>query len=107
MQLLHNTVIRRLSAISTVHWHKVLSLDIDALWADIAAVNVTYQQLSWCNWTRYSNRQQQKIVLKGIVGEIVLENLSALLAQALYSGQWLHVGKETVFGYGKYRLLTS
>ncbi|MEF8712438.1 MAG: CRISPR system precrRNA processing endoribonuclease RAMP protein Cas6 [Accumulibacter sp.] len=62
------------------------------------------QNLRWLDWTRYSSRQQQKMSLGGVVGTWRLEGPLAPFAPLLQLGEWLHVGKETVFGLGRYTL---
>ena len=62
-------------------------------------------KLSWCDWTRYSNRQQQKMTLGGVLGTLQLQgDLSAFL-EVLNLGQWLHVGNKTSFGMGQYSIV--
>lgn len=61
-----------------------------------------HHQLKWVNWSRYSNRQKQKMNLDGLMGVVYLENISPRLFYYLYLGQWLHVGKGCVFGLGQY-----
>lgn len=62
------------------------------------------RHLRWHDWQRFSNRQQRKMVLGGLVGEWVLRGAVADLWPLLWYGQFLHVGKEAVFGCGGYRL---
>ena len=66
-----------------------------------------------CKYTeipRYSNRKQDKIFLKGITGSAVIstEDCSAEkkqeLLRLLAMGELLHVGSNTSFGFGKYRI---
>lgn len=61
-------------------------------------------QLEWVSWSRYSNRQKQKMNLDGLMGSIQLDKVSESLFYYLYLGQWLHVGKGCVFGLGQYTL---
>jgi len=62
-------------------------------------------QFNWCQWQRYSNRQQQKMRIDGVLGQLTLSgNLLAFLPM-LQAGQWLHVGNKTTFGMGKYQLI--
>lgn len=84
--------------------------DIELSTDEIAQINVEIAQLEgkyqleWVNWSRYSNRQKQKMNLDGLMGSIHLENVSERLFYYLYLGQWLHVGKGCVFGLGQYTL---
>ncbi len=51
-------------------------------------------------WARYSNRQKQKMNLKGITGSVELCYISEELYHLLHLEQWLHVGKGCVLGLG-------
>lgn len=79
----------------SVDW-KALATEADALGDQ--------RRLEWRDWTRYSSRQQQTMTLGGVVGDWTLKGEFAHAWPWLYLGQWLHVGKETVFGLGGYRL---
>ncbi|WP_081450783.1 CRISPR system precrRNA processing endoribonuclease RAMP protein Cas6 [Neisseria cinerea] len=48
-----------------------------------------------------------KTPLGGVVGTWELTRLSPAFSQMLYIGQWLHLGKETVFGNGQYRIIRA
>ncbi|SFD09814.1 Uncharacterized conserved protein [Microbulbifer thermotolerans] len=63
-----------------------------------------HSQLRWYDWKRYSNRQQRKMALGGLVGRIRLSGDLAPFSQLLALGQWLHLGKNATFGLGHYRL---
>lgn len=65
------------------------------------------RRLQWLDWSRYSNRQQQKMTLGGITGHLLLKNVPVELQPFIYVGQWLHIGKETAFGLGGYKWLES
>jgi hypothetical protein len=78
-----------------IDW-KALATEADAL--DDA------RRLEWRDWTRYSSRQQQTMTLGGVVGDWTLKGNFAHAWPWLYLGQWLHIGKETVFGLGGYWL---
>jgi len=58
----------------------------------------------WRDWRRYSSRQRQEMVLGGVVGEVALRGELAPFAELLAVGQWTHLGKNTSFGLGRYRL---
>lgn len=80
---------------AAIDW-KALAAEADAL-AD-------ERHLEWRDWTRYSSRQQRPMTLGGVVGEWTLRGELDHSWPWLYLGQWLHLGKETVFGLGSYRL---
>jgi len=61
--------------------------------------------LQWCEWQRYSNRQQQKMIFGGVLGELELTGDLSPFLPLLVQGQWLHVGNKTTFGMGHYRLV--
>ena len=83
----------------SIHWPDIQA-DVDAItWCDA--------QLHDVDWTRYSNRQQQAMPLNGVGGTFVLEHVSPAIQALLHYGQWLHVGKNSVFGLGQYQIVSS
>ena len=60
------------------------------------------KELHWQDWTRRSARQQQTMQLGGVVGAWKLTGELGPFLPALHLCQWLHLGKETVFGLGGY-----
>ena len=58
-------------------------------------------RLAWHDWERYSNRQQTKMTLGGLVGTLEIEGDLAPFAPLLRAAEILHVGKNTTFGLGK------
>ena len=54
---------------------------------------------------RYSNHQKSAMYLKGIEGELVLESIPADLIDIFLAGELMHIGKNTSFGFGRYRLM--
>lgn len=62
------------------------------------------RRLDWQEWQRYSGRQQQAIKMGGVVGHWFFKDVPTELLTYLYIGQWLHAGKETVYGLGRYEI---
>lgn len=77
--------------------------DIHQLNALADQVQEGQRQLTWSDWTRYSSRQKQKMTLGGLIGHWRLLQVPAQILPFIYLGQWLHVGKESAFGLGKYQ----
>lgn len=53
---------------------------------------------------RYSNTHHSKIALKGIVGTVYLRDLDEICLDFLIAGELTQIGKNTSFGFGKYRV---
>ena len=53
---------------------------------------------------RRSDRQQQKIILKGVVGELIVTNLDTESYELLKWGEILAGGNKTAFGHGAIKL---
>ncbi len=97
---------RRASLLSEFHCGAPLIEDFPALSTACAGLREE-KRLAWRDWTRYSSRQQQKMALGGAIGDWTLEGDLALFLPLLRLGEWLHVGKETAFGLGRYTLLDA
>jgi hypothetical protein len=80
-----------------------LGLEIQQLNALCAGIH-DERRLSWSDWQRYSSRQRQSMRLGGVSGHWLLKSVPEALHTYLYLGQWLHAGKETVFGMGRYSI---
>lgn len=53
---------------------------------------------------RFSSRKQSSMYLKGIQGEIELEQMEPDTLELLLAGELIHIGKNTSFGFGRYRV---
>lgn len=65
-----------------------------------------HKSVRWHDWTRYSSRQQCTMQLGGLLGTIAID--SEVLKEVwpwLWLGQWLHLGKATTMGLGRYELI--
>ncbi len=58
-------------------------------------------ELRWLDWTRYSNRQQSRMQLGGVVGRAEIEGDVAELVPWLGWAERFHLGKATSFGLGR------
>lgn len=96
-------LVKRAALLADLHAGHALQLDFREL-ARRAETVVGNKELHWRDWGRYSSRQQREMKLGGVVGRWTLEGELAPFWPFLHLGQWLHVGKETTFGLGHYRL---
>lgn len=95
--------VRRASLMAEFHGAGAPAWDYTEL-NRLAATVDDKKDLKWQDWTRRSARQQQTMKLGGVVGSWTLYGDLTPFLPALHLGQWLHIGKETVFGLGGYRL---
>ena len=67
-------------------------------------VEVVRADTFWYDWERYSQRQHRHMKLGGLMGEVVLNGKAVQYEPLFRLGEYLHVGKGTGFGLGKYRI---
>ena len=96
-------LVRRASLLAELHGNGPLTKDFPSLLAATANIQ-DRKNLTWRDWTRYSSRQHQKMVLGGVVGDWTISGPLTPFIPVLRMGEWLHVGKEAAFGLGRYTL---
>lgn len=101
------SLLRRLSMLHYFHHGQQLALDFGALTAAAASVPPLQGELRWQSLQRWSNRQQQKMQLGGLQGQVTLPEAAEPFGPLLWLGQFLLAGKNTSFGLGQYRLLAG
>ncbi len=69
---------------------------------DARSIGIKVSNLQWCDWERYSRRQDTRMKLGGFVGDIVYKGSVSPFYPFIEAGKILHVGKGTSFGLGKY-----
>ena len=99
------SLLRRLSLLSYFHGQAPLELDFSALLKQSENVAPLDSSLEWHDWTRYSSRQNTRMQMGGLIGQLTFDShaLAPYWPWLVY-GQWLHVGKGTVMGLGRYEL---
>ena len=53
---------------------------------------------------RYSNHRDTSMTLQGIEGIMQLDGIPDDLLDVLLAGELMHIGKNTSFGFGRYRI---
>lgn len=96
-------LVRRIALISEFHLGRTLELDFHDLARRAEAIQ-SDKALEWRDWTRYSSRQKQEMILGGCVGAWTLSGDLAPFLPFLHAGRWLHAGKNASFGLGRYDL---
>jgi hypothetical protein len=98
-------LLRRVSMLTYFHTETPLDTDFAGIMEEARQLDLTERQLVWKDWTRYSSRQKTTMEMGGLVGEIGIQLPEAcLLWPYLWLGQWVHVGKGTSMGLGRYSI---
>ena len=102
---LTKAVLRRLALLSQQHTDQAWRFDHLALRQLAAEARIEESRLRWRDWSRYSSRQQTRVPLGGIVGEMVVDmrGLEPLWPY-IWLGQWTHAGKGASVGLGRYEV---
>lgn len=98
-------VMRRYSWLSSIYCNQLPEIPYQDLLDEASAtVEKVESNLHWKELERYSHRQKKRQKLGGVEGEIRFSgNLSPFLP-LLRLGEYLHIGKNTAFGLGRYSL---
>lgn len=103
--ILFRQAMRRISALAYFHHGHSLEADYAGLTERSRRISVVENKTRWRSFERFSRRQNQRISMGGLIGSAVYEgNLEEFLPW-LALGEHLHVGKNTVFGLGKYKIV--
>jgi len=105
--ILFRNLLRRISLLSYFHCGEELDLDFKGLIEKSKEIRVHKENLSWFDWERYSNRQETRMMMGGFVGSIKFEGDLEPFMPFLLLGEYVHVGKGTSFGLGKYEIVKS
>jgi hypothetical protein len=104
-QVLVKGLLGRISSLSYFHCGQPLEADFRGLIDRAAGVKIAESQTRWEDWARFSGRQQQRIELGGLVGRVTYQGALGEYLPLLALGEWLHVGKGTVFGNGQVQIV--
>jgi hypothetical protein len=100
--VLLRVLLRRLSNLAYFHCGTDLQLDFRGLIAAAEHVQTLSSQLRWYDWERYSSRQDARMKMGGFLGQVIYAGALQPFLPLLRLGSYVHVGKGTSFGLGKY-----
>jgi CRISPR-associated endoribonuclease Cas6 len=103
--ILIRNLLRRISLLSYFHCGEELVLDFKGLIEEAKNIKALKENLHWQDWERYSNRQETKMKMGGFVGSVKFQGEFEKFIPFLLLGEYIHVGKGTSFGLGKYQIL--
>lgn len=100
--LLVRAMLRRVSSLMECHGPGEPPLDYRGMVARAAAVETVNSSLRWCDWQRYSGRQEQTMLMGGMTGEVTFRGRLGEYLSLLEFCREVHLGKQTTFGLGQF-----
>jgi hypothetical protein len=98
-------LLRRTSLLTYFHTDAPLETDFARLAQSARALPPVPARLRWHDWTRVSPRQSGLLKMGGLLGEVDLEMEGlAPFWPYLWLGQWMHAGKGTSMGLGRFAI---
>ena len=98
-------LLRRISWLSIVHDDEELEFDYKRFIANTDGIKTITRNVEWYEWERYSSRQDTRMKLGGFVGNITFEGDLKEFLPFIKLGEYIHIGKQTSFGLGKYEIV--
>jgi len=99
--VLVRAMLRRVSSLLNCHGDGEPPLDYRGLVRQAEAVRIVQDHLQWVDWRRYSFRQDQDMLMGGIVGSVTYEGKIGAYMPLIEFCSQVHLGKQTSFGLGK------
>jgi CRISPR-associated endoribonuclease Cas6 len=104
--ILMKNLLRRIYLLSYL-FDSRLQIDYKALLEQAENVKIERNKLYWYDWERYSSRQDERMKLGGFKGEITFGGQITPLLPFIKIGEYIHLGKDTSFGLGKYIIVDN
>jgi CRISPR-associated endoribonuclease Cas6 len=105
--VLFRNLLRRISLLSYFHCnHKLNDHDFKDMIGKAKEVKTVKKVLYWDDWQRYSSRQETRLNMGGFLGEITYEGNFEPFWPYVRLGEYMHVGKGSSFGLGRYGVVS-
>lgn len=102
--VLVRAMLRRISSLCNYHGKGEPDLDYRGLVERAMDIDITESSLKWFDWKRYSTKQDQSMLMGGIVGQVTYSGELSEFVPLIRFCEKVHVGKQTSFGLGKIEL---
>lgn len=100
--ILVRAMLRRVSSLFESYGDGEPDLDYRGLVKKAEDVRIVEDHLQWYDWKRYSFRQEQAMLMGGIVGSVTYEGMLGEFMPLVDFCSQVHLGKQTSFGLGKF-----
>jgi hypothetical protein len=97
----------RINALSYFYCGKGLDIDFKDFGEQAEKITTVADSTRWVESSRYSRRREVTHDLSGFVGEVSFEGELEMFLPYLKLGEYLHVGKNAVFGNGWYEIVET
>lgn len=99
--VLVRAMLRRMSSLFNYYGEGEPELDYRGLVRRAKEIRVVDNDLSWFDWRRYSSRQDQAMLMGGMIGSVIYEGKIGEYMPLIDFCINVHLGKQTSFGLGK------
>lgn len=103
--VLVRAMLRRVSSLLQNHGEGEPALDYRGMAARACDVEIAHSTLAWFDWKRFSSRQDQAMLLGGIVGDVTYTGRIDEFLPLIRFCEQVHLGKQTTFGLGRIALV--
>ncbi|MGE5341728.1 MAG: CRISPR system precrRNA processing endoribonuclease RAMP protein Cas6 [Candidatus Omnitrophota bacterium] len=104
-EMVVRNLLRRIQLLSALYCEGPEIVDFKDLIERSKTIRVRNSSIYWEQQSRFSFRQEKHIGMGGVSGRIAFEGNLEPFMPFLRIGEYLHVGKGTAFGLGKYRIV--
>ncbi len=103
--LLVRAMLRRVDSLLRCYGDQSPDLDFKGLVRRAETVRIVESEsdLRWYDWHRYSQRQDQKMLMGGMLGAVTYEGVLDEFMPLIEFCEQTHIGKQTAFGLGEIR----
>lgn len=102
--VLIRSALRRISSLNSQFYDGEPDLNYRGLVQRAGDVMTESSNIRWLDWARYSNRQEIKMQMGGLVGQVTYTGALTEFLPLLRYCEQVHIGKATTFGLGKISL---
>ncbi len=95
-------LLRRIHILSHFIGNDSIKIDLEDLLNKARFINLSYFHLKYKNLKRYKIIKGKEVGFGGLVGEVEYEGDIKPFAPYLLLGEYIHIGKSTLFGLGKF-----
>lgn len=104
--VLTRAMLRRISSLFEYYGGGEPALDYRGLVEKAKSIEIAESSVRWYDWRRFSNRQDQAMLMGGMIGNITYTGDFTEFLPLLRFCEKVHIGKQTTFGLGKFTLST-